>query len=542
MKRTKRIIALLLTAIMVMSFLGGCGPKKETEDSADITKPADTNVTQGANEDTATVDPDNPWANVDLSKYEEINCYVVGTMGDDWQKVVDKANELMLKKINTKVNFVQVSFADFQTQYSLYLTGDQDVDLIYCASWCNYSEYVKSGAFKALDWDFINTYMPLTAKSQAEASWKEATYNGSIYCIPRDDSGIYAGGAITKKSIMDKYGFTKDDIKDWDGLSKYLHAIAAGDNGGMYALNTQGSYPTDCTWFTGKNHMMDINAGSATWMVWKYDTGKEFSVDDFNWFGYTEEYKNFALEMADFYASGIFPSSIISNETFIDDNFLQGKSAIDLLGPNEANNMQSKIEAEGDEMVYLDCMFDDKNVTRRGNYMGYGAAFPVSSKKSERAAVALDCMKFDPEVNRLLVGGIEGEHYIYNAADNTREIGPKANAYPWGGWFYLLQHDSDPQLKLSDELTAVRERYEAAEVPSDTFPVNGFSYDGSKYESEIAVLNALFNEYRFSFCFGIYGDDTEEKYNEFVSQCKKSGIDDVIADIREQLTAYIDQQ
>ena len=29
----------------------------------------------------------------------------------------------------------------------------------------------------------------------------------------------------------------------------------------------------------------------------------------------------------------------------------------------------------------------------------------------ERAAVALDCMKNDPIVNRLLVFGIEGRHY-----------------------------------------------------------------------------------------------------------------------------------
>jgi ABC-type glycerol-3-phosphate transport system substrate-binding protein len=539
MKSKKRMLALLLVVVMISSLFWGCGSKKTTDNVVTPTVAPVATVTGAADE---TVDAENPWAGIDLSEYQEINCYVVGVLGDDWQKVTDMANELMIKKINTKVNFIYVSWADFQTKYSLYLAADDDVDLIYCASWCNYTDYVKSGAFKALDWDFIQKYMPLTAENQAEISWKEASYNGSIYCIPRDDSGIYAGGVITTQSILDKYGFTKEDITDYDGLSKYLHAIAAGDNDGMYALNPQNSYPTDTNWFTNKNHMMDLNGGSATWMVWKYNTGKEFSVDDLKWFGDTQEYKDFTLEMADFYKSGIFPAGVITNETFIDDNFLQGKSAVDLIGPNEANNMIPTMKEKGEDIVYLDCTFDDQSVTRRGNYMGYGAAFPVASKNSERAAVALDCMKFDKEVNSLLVGGIEGEHYTINEADNTRELGPNAAAYPWGSWFYLLQHDSDPQLKLTDDLQAVRERYEAAEVPSETFPVNGFTYDGSKYDAQITVLNALFSEYRFSFCFGIYGDKTEDKYNEFVDKCKKAGIDDVITDFREQLAAYIEQQ
>ena len=44
--------------------------------------------------------------------------------------------------------------------------------------------------------------------------------------------------------------------------------------------------------------------------------------------------------------------------------------------------------------------------------MRYGNSFPVNSTKTERAAVALDMMMNDPEINMLLVYGFEGEHYI----------------------------------------------------------------------------------------------------------------------------------
>lgn len=486
----------------------------------------------------ATTTEKNPWSNLDLSQYEEINFYVVGVQGDDWQEIVDQANALMIKKINTKVNFIHVSWGDFQSKYSLFLSGDEDIDLIYGAAWCNYADYVKAGAYKGFDWDFVQKYMPLTAQSQAASSWKECESNGLYYCVPRDDSSISWTGVLTKQALLDKYGFKASDINNYDKLIEYYYAIAAGEQGtGVYAFNPQGSYPMEGPWYTNRYHYMDVNAGAATWMVWKYNTGKAFDVNDLKWFADTDDYLSYCLQMADFYKKGVFPSSVISNDTMLDDNFRAGTSATQYSWPAALQGWQDSIPT--DTIVYTNPFWDAQSKTRRGNYMGYGACFPVSSKKSERAAIALDCMKNDPEVNRLLVGGVEGRHYLLDTTTNTYTPGPEAADYTWGGWCYLLQHDEDPKAKLSDDMQAMQSMYEAAEVPSDTFPVNGFKYDSSKYDAELAVISSLLNEYRFSFCFGIFGDQTEAKYNEFITQCKAAGLDDIVQDYRDQLAAYI---
>ena len=55
-------------------------------------------------------------------------------------------------------------------------------------------------------------------------------------------------------------------------------------------------------------------------------------------------------------------------------------------------------------------------------------------------------------------------------------------------------------------------------------------------------MTALFNEYRFSFSFGIFGDQTEQKLDELIAQCKAIGMDDIIADYRAQLAEYIASQ
>jgi hypothetical protein len=511
----KKAVSLLLTLLMALS----------------IAAPAWAQAAQNSSEE-------NPWSKLDLSKYEEINFYVVGVQGNDWQEMVDAANELMLKKINTKVNFIHVSWGDFQSKYSLFLSGDEDVDLIYGAAWCNYANYVKAGAYKGFDWNFVQTYMPLTAQSQAASSWKEAEYNGQYYCVPRDDTGISWTGVITKQALLDKYGFKATDINSYEKLADYYSAIAAGEQStGVYAFNPQGSYPLDGAWYTTRYHYMDVNAGAANWMVWKYNTGKAFDVNDLKWFADTDDYLTFCLQMADFYKKGVFPSSVISNSTMLDDNFRAGTSATQYSVPSGLKGWQDALP--NDTLAYLNPFWDDQSVTRRGNYMGYGACFPVASKKMERAAVALDCMKNDPEVNRLLVGGIEGRHYVLDKGTNTYTLGSEAADYGWGSWCYLLQHDEDPKLKLSDDMQAMQSMYEAKEVPVDTFPVNGFTYDSTKFDAELAVISSLLNEYRFSFCFGIFGDQTEAKYHEFIDQCKAAGLDEIVQDYRDQLAAYI---
>ena len=192
-----------------------------------------------------------------------------------------------------------------------------------------------------------------------------------------------------------------------------------------------------------------------------------------------------------------------------------------------------------EELAYIDCFFDEQTILLRGSYFGYGACFPAASKKAERAAVALDCMKNDPEVNRLLNMGIEGRHYILSEDGLTYEDGPDADK--WSYWCFLLDHDGQPSRAMSPEMELQQRKYESAIVPSDTFPLSGFVYDSSKYEAEIAVLSALVNEYRYSFNFGIFGDKTEEKYPSFIQQCEAAGLDAIVEDFRSQLAAYLEK-
>ncbi len=538
----KMMLVTIAILVLLASVFMGCQKAAEAPEAtkAQATEQTEENTQENTQED-ETERATGPWGALDLSEPETVNFYVVGTLSDDWQMVVDKANEMMQEKINTTVNFIHVPFSDFQSKYALFLAGDEDVDCIYAAAWVNYMDNVKAGAFKPLSEEFIQTYMPLTWENQAPSSWKEASYEGQIYSVPGNRVDVTSSGAVTTQDLLDSVGMTVDDVQDWDGLKTYLLAIAETHSGtGLYGVNPQGSWPSDSYWFGFKHNLFDIDAGSATWMVWDYTTGKDFSVEDLMWWADTDAYLDYALEMAEYNEAGVFPDSVLQSQSFIDDNFLNGKSAINFMTPSQADGIEDQIAANGKELVYLDCGFGEESKTRKGNYMGYGASFPFSSSRTERAAVALDCMKFDEEVHMLLVGGIEGKHYIYDPETNTRTLGPDVDRYPWLSWFYWLQNDSDPSPKLRGEYQEINQHYVDSQVPDGTWPLVGFNYNSSKYSAEIAVLSSIVNEYRFSFCYGVFQNMTEEKYYEFMEKCKAAGLDKIVEDYRAQAQAFID--
>lgn len=109
---------------------------------------------------------------------------------------------------------------------SLFLSSD-DYDLVYGAYWLSFGDYVKNGGYKGFDWDFVEKYMPITAKTQAPTSWREMKFGDLYYGITNSINSISANGVWTRQSILDKYGFQAEDIKNDEDLMQLMDAIAA---------------------------------------------------------------------------------------------------------------------------------------------------------------------------------------------------------------------------------------------------------------------------------------------------------------------------
>ena len=71
----------------------------------------------------------------------------------------------------------------------------------------------------------------------------------------------------------------------------------------------------------------------------------------------------------------------------------------------------------------------------RSRYNGDMIAIATNSKQPERAALVLDYMKSDVDLNRTMLGGIRGEHWDLNE-EGQREVLDAAENYSWNSWAY----------------------------------------------------------------------------------------------------------
>ena len=171
----------------------------------------------------------------------------------------------------------------------------------------------------------------------------------------------------------------------------------------------------------------------------------------------------------------------------------------------------------------------------RGSYSVDAIAITQKSKIPERAALVLDYMKGDVNLNRLLLGGIEGVHYELDD-EGKRITLPDADGYGWNNWAWAINRQDEPNEADIDarELAVNAHNEEMEYIPAQT----GFTFDPSKVQTEFTVIQSIVDEYKMSFALGIYGDDTEDTFNDFKEQLENAGIQTVTDEFIAQYNAY----
>ena len=67
----------------------------------------------------------------------------------------------------------------------------------------------------------------------------------------------------------------------------------------------------------------------------------------------------------------------------------------------------------------------------------------------------------------------------------------------------------------------------------------GFTIDNFEISAEVTAVQNVVNEYKPGLSAGIYGANTEEKYNEFIEALEAAGIDKVVETYQKQLDAWL---
>lgn len=472
----------------------------------------------------------------DVSEHVDLTLYYVGNEYGDETMIFDAINEIMEEKINATIDFKALSMSDYATNYSLLLAGGEAIDLIYTSNWCFYTDEAGKGAFLEITEDMIEQYMPQTFASQSQASYQQGMIDGKLYYVPSCKIGYGHPCVVIRGDLREKYGL--DELETLDDLYEYMAAVAADEESGVaYAYNASmhGKKLQDLIACTGNNLISVDNSG---YFYYRYEEGKtDYTADDIFFLYESDEFKDYAALMKECAAAGDWSMSSINNQTDVKDSMLNGTSAvyIENLGTCGAvANSISQSNPDWKPEIY------DLNIetVSTAAYDPDGYAVPYTSKNVERALMALDIMKNDPDAYVILRYGIPDYHITLN------EDGTWSQAEHYGTWSYgaavswglkntLLEMDQDNTFPTQIEIMK-----KWGEISVDS-PTVGFAFSTTNISDAWASLSEIYTQYIPLLQLGLT-DDIDGWLNEFYDMAEAAGLQEVKDEMASQLNAYFE--
>lgn len=517
--KTKRVLALAATLLMLFSVLTGCGQQAASGNSAtpSSSSPA------ASSDPVASVGPE-----VTLKWM-----YHGSTVTDD-KAVMEEINKYLKEKINAKLEMIWCGWGDFDDKVKLAINGGDPVDIYFTCSWSanEYAAYTKKGAYVRLDNpennllekyapDLFNQLDPVLA----DAATTEGPDGVGVYAIPtyKEIAQSYTWDINT--DMLAKYGYTPDDVKSFYDFGPMFEKIKAAEGKDFYPFNPE---PAALERFVNNSDYVDTGlllsyefdpndpTKSGTKIVSRYET---------------EGYKNFVTKMREYYQAGYISPEAASQQTMATNRKAHEDNGTYAIG--------TQVYYPGYEnMITRPCKVTYKPaqaaIISTTSARGAMQAISTTSKNPDRALMLLNLVNTDAKLFTMLDYGLEGTHYTKEADGRiTFNEAARATYSPWAaglGKNMLLPI-------LSTEPANKWDLFDQFNKSGKPVPILGWAFDAEPVKNEIAALTNVAKEYADALDAGAV--DPAVKLPEFISKLKANGIDTVLAEAQKQLDAFL---
>lgn len=503
----KRVVALMLTAGMVLSCLTGCGQEGQQEVSKGTSTSEESSQTsESTRKETEKVEEATTvtWA---------ISC----DPQEDDEKVIEEINKLLRERYNLELNLLSIPGGEYNERMRMMITGGEDFDLCFTANWSNnFYDNVNQGAFLALNDLLESDVAAELMEVYPEGLYNVATVAGEIYALPNYQMICNQGGIYVQKELADKYGLKPDaEIKDITDLEWFMDKVRDNEKD-YYAAR----------------HLQNFESSLSTSTA--YDTfGTVAAVDwaDENYkvvnFYKTEQFYESHKKLNSYYEAGYIRSDVA---TVVDDSaefkankyamfFTTGKPGGDV---ETSNNMGKDYYMFYKGAPYLSPTAGTATMT----------AINVNSKNPEAALKLYSVMWTDEEIYNMLLFGLEGEHYKKVGDKRVELIADSGYNRSGSGWMLGNQFNAWLLPGQADDLW---EESEAMNRNAKQTHLAGFVLDSTPIEAELAQISSVKTEFQKGY---LYTEDYEKWYNDYVTKLDAAGADVVIAEVQKQIDAW----
>ncbi len=506
----RKISAFLMIFIMLTALLTGCSSKTPTKEnnsgsSADSGKEATENATEP----------------------EEITMAFVtfNNLPSDTKHVEDAINAIIEKKINTRIKLEVYSVANYREQISLRISSGEDLGLIQTLGDLN--QYVSKKMIIPLD-SLLDTYGDGIKKAVPADFLNCTMVDGMQYAIPANKGVAFAPCFVYDAEMMDTLGISAEDIHTINDLDKVFSAItekypnvypiAPANSGDIGALDviTNLDFLTDDL-FTAKGVL--LNDSQKVENLYESDEFKKL-------IGLTREWYNKGYISKDASTTTTLASEAInSGQAFSYIGLYSGDPAA--VSMQLSNMIGKKVSAVRIGDPYIS--------TTNVNAVSWG--IPVSCKHPEAAMKFLDLLYSDPEILNMVLYGVEGvdhvkaddKHIAFPEGQTAQTVSycPMSSAMVGNQFLaYLLPGQSPENL-------TVMEKENQTAARSNAF---GFTFNSDKVATQYTSVSNVLNKYLPGLRCGSL--DPEKYIQEFNSELKSAGIDDIIAEKQKQLDTW----
>ncbi|MCM1044579.1 MAG: ABC transporter substrate-binding protein [Candidatus Gastranaerophilales bacterium] len=516
-KRMKKVAALLLSAVMTVGLLAGCGN--------DDSKSSGSGSQSGSGSGGA----------IDTSEHVDLKMYLLGDRTADFDEVYAEINKILEEKLNCSISVDFLSWGDHDTRYSLLFSGGEDFDLIFTASsWGHYEPTVAMGGFYEMSEEFIQTYAPDIWEVVPEMAWSQARIDGKVYMVPNYQNEFNQDVLAVRGDLMEKYGIS--DITNWDELVAFYKACAAD---GVYASQGGPWYQ----YFQAQGMAITGGAPKSGELI-LYHT-QDPSDLNFTYILDWEGFEEYCLQMKELASLGCWSPDVLSSNDERQTGLLTGRTAgmIWNLGSCKTYAAQANAENPDWNVTLVDPVTSaDKKVN---SYINNGMAINANSKNPERAMMVLNEFYTNPEINDLTRFGIEGKHWEAVGDDQYKVLdesnyGVDSNCN-WG-WM----NNDIKRTEYIENRTPLDDTYDAMlaswnEHVKEEHVYDGFNFDNTNVTTQMAAVDAAVATYYDPLVNGLV-DDVEKSLEEFRAAMEKAGIRDIITELELQAAEYVESK
>ncbi|MFU1793192.1 ABC transporter substrate-binding protein [Paenibacillus azoreducens] len=519
----KRFSAILLSVTMLFTvMLAGCGQK----DSGSSKKETDTGG----------------------DKPVELTFYMMNSPVNDFDRVMKKANEIITKEINAKLNLVLVDSSTYAEKMNLMINSGDDWDLSFTANWggINFFENAAKGAYADLT-DLLPKYAPQTYSRIPKGLWEGVKVNGKIYGLVNYQQWGTAKreGFKFRSDLVDETGFDwkalkgKPTIEVLEKIGPFLGDALAKHQGmiGFETSSVESLYASNPLLWNMES------VGDISIPGWINLDKPDTVINQFE----TPEFAKYCEIMRDWYNKGyVRKDGATVKDTspdrkaakFVAEKTGSWPDSIDYPGNPDASNMSMTKSAGNAPAVSVSTT---RTMIPAGAASTAAIAINSNSKQIEKALQLVELLNTNDELYKLITLGEEGVDYKYDENGKFTMIEGKYN-FNFNEWqmgqsyspnFNRANYDKNKDGETQKETQKfVYEADKTAEIS----PVTGFVFDPTPVKTQVANCAAVTSEIIPALSSGSV--DPAKALPEFLKRLKTAGVEDIIKEKQAQYDAW----